>query len=159
MLTVELAEDLSDPSWKPEWRPDYLPVQPRGGFAEMTSDDFTFLCFKVRLFLRTERERVRLRVVELPAVDFALMLRFLQRQVAEEGSGTAEASLNDFAVHARETGDGIVTLSFARHEGEYEMTRDELSELVRGVGRAALGLMCEAHPELRANPYLRSLGL
>ncbi|MFI6408567.1 hypothetical protein [Streptomyces sp. NPDC050548] len=145
MIDFAFEPHTDDDSWSPGWRP---PV------ADLSASDFSLRYFKADLRLVVHGVDLGVRLLGEPVVDIALLLDHAVRELEAHTDVVVEASLTQH-VYSFHREAGTVTLTTVWPPAKAELTWTELGQLTDRAKTEAYRLITTAHPELRANAWLR----
>jgi hypothetical protein len=145
MIDFAFEPRADDDSWSPDWRPPA---------ADLSPSDFCLRYFKADLRLVVHGVDLGVRLLGEPVVDIALLLDHAVRELETHADVAVEASLTQH-VHAFHREAGTVTLTTEWPPATAELTWAELRGLAERAKTEAVRLITTAHPELRADAWLR----
>ncbi|MEW1832733.1 hypothetical protein [Streptomyces sp. NPDC088196] len=151
MIDFSFVPRPEDPFWSPAQRPEN-PDRPE--HPELTGADFSASYFLADVRLVVHGVDLGLRTPGLPVVDFALMLEYARREL-ETRSDIAVGTSVSGHVFSLSRGPEVVTLTTNYAPRVAELTWAELRQLTDRAKAEAFRLITTAHPELRANTWLR----
>ncbi|MFF9313036.1 hypothetical protein ACF1BS_19195 [Streptomyces sp. NPDC014748] len=145
MIDFAFEPVAGDDSWSPDWQPDH---------PELSSSDFCLGYFKADRRLIIHGVDLSVHLLGEPVVDFALMIDYATRELANQHSISVEASLTQHQYSFTREAE-IVTLTTTWPPGATaHLTWSELQELAGKAKTEAVRLITTAHPELRNNAWL-----
>ncbi|MFF4120227.1 hypothetical protein [Streptomyces sp. NPDC001714] len=151
MISFSFVPRAEDAFWSPEQRPEN-PDRPE--HPELTGADFSMSFFQADVTLVVHGVDLSLRTPGLPVVDFALMLEYARRELETRSDIAVETSVTQH-VFSFSRGAEVVTLTTNYVPVVAELTWAELRRLTDRAKAEAFRLITTAHPELRANAWLR----
>lgn len=145
MIDFAFEPRADDDSWSPDWRPPS---------ADLSASDFCLRYFKADLRLVVHGVDLGVRLLGEPVVDIALLLDYAVRELETSADIAVEASLTQH-VYSFHREAGTVTLTTEWPPAKVELSWEELRGLVERAKAEAVRLITTAHPELRADTWLR----
>ncbi|WP_158771700.1 hypothetical protein [Streptomyces sp. NRRL S-340] len=146
MIDFAFEPRQDDDSWSPDWHPDH---------PTLNGSDFCLQYFKADRRLIIHGADLSVRLLGEPVVDFALMLDYATRELMDQNSVSAEASLTQH-LYSFLREEQVVTLTTTWPPGTVaRLSWSELQELTERAKDEAVRLITTAHPELRHNTWLR----
>lgn len=145
MIDFAFEPRADDDSWSPGWQPPT---------ADLSASDFTLRYFKADLRLVVHGVDLGVGLLGEPVVDIALLWDYAVRELETVADIAVEASLTQH-VYSFHREAGTVTLTTEWPPAKAELSWAELRALARRAKAEAVRLITTAHPELRANAWLR----
>lgn len=153
-MWVNLMPCRDDSSWRSDWVPRNIPTGPEVSWSDIRQGAFIWFNFEVEIEWVVGGADLSWSGRGVPALDWALMLNWVPREIRETGQCTTRSSSIDFGY------------SFTRHEDHVTIEASytsavanapliELDELSITPTLEALQLIAKFHPEALQSRELR----
>ncbi|MGW4275136.1 hypothetical protein ACWEGQ_22870 [Streptomyces seoulensis] len=146
MIEFAFEPRVDDDSWSPDWRPDH-PV--------LNGSDFCLSYFKADRRLIIHGADLSVHLLGEPVVDFALMIDYATRELANQDSISVEASLTQHEYSFTREAEAVTLTTTWPPGAVARLTWSELQELTERAKAEAMRLITTAHPELHNNAWLK----